>query len=100
AIAQKLGPRTVHGYHVTGGHLGEGPHRKADAKPTEASLQKFSEMTAHLRKVAQQQNWDVEWDDFNRLESSAQAAAEKQDYSSAVAEYCRAIISMMEQLRP
>ena len=100
AIAQKLGPRTVHGYHVAGGHLGQGPHREASAKPTAASLGKFAEMTAHLRKVALQQNWEVEWDDFNRLEASARAAAEEQDHKNAVAEYCRAISSMMEQLRP
>ncbi|MCH8046233.1 MAG: serine/threonine-protein phosphatase [Planctomycetes bacterium] len=100
AIAKKLGPRTVHGYHVAGGHLGEGPHRKAGAKPTAASLRKFSDMTVHLRKVAEQQNWEVEWDDFNRLEAGAKSAAEKQDYQGAVAEYCRAISSMMEQLRP
>jgi protein phosphatase len=100
AIAQKLGPRTVHGYHVAGGHLGQGPHRKASAKPTEASLGKFTDMTAHLRKAAEQQNWEVEWDEFNRLEAGAKAAAEKQDFKIAVAEYCRAISSMMEQLRP
>ena len=100
ALAQKLGPRTVHGYLVAGGHLGQGPHRKASAKADQQTIKSFHDMTVHLRGTAQQQDWAVEWDEFDRLEEAAQAAAEKHDYDHAAAEYCRAISNMMQQLRP
>jgi len=98
-IIQRLGDRRVRGYVVAGGQLGQGPHRAYDAKADEAVVAGLAAMADQLRDAAQREPWNVDWRQFDALEKSAAAAAEKGQFDEALADHGRAIRLMMGQLR-
>jgi len=78
---------------------GRGPYSACECIPSAAFTASLAEMTQQLRDAAANANWRVAWDAFWKHESQAASAANAAEFGKAVREYCRAISSMMEQLR-
>jgi serine/threonine protein phosphatase PrpC len=78
--------------------LGKGPHMAFDCQPNAEMVKSFAEIAAQLRLEAVNRNWHGDWVPFNDHDERAAAATEKEDHRTAVAEHCRAICFMMEQL--
>jgi protein phosphatase len=83
----------------SGRPLGKGPYVSWDCTPDLAFATELSKVGQQLRDAASGSEWSVKWTEFNAHDARAVSATRKGDYTEAVREYCRAISSMMEQLR-
>lgn len=81
------------------GRLGQGPHRSRNCKPDKSFVQKLRQISEQLREAAEEEQWPIEWQQFNDLRDGAESAAKQGDFSSSVREYSHAISFMMAQLR-
>lgn len=81
------------------GRLGQGPHRSRTCKADKSFVQKLSQITAQLQQAADEEQWPIDWQQFNDLRDVAENAAKQGKYASSVREYSHAISFMMAQLR-
>ncbi len=79
--------------------LGKGPHRSYDCPPGVSFATRLADLAKELRQATIGSGWTIDWAAFDSHESQAAAAVQAGDFRQAVAEYCRAIVFMMAQLR-
>lgn len=78
---------------------GRAPYRSVDSTPSIEFVEKLGQMAAQLRDVAVENKYPVQWEGFDDHERRAAAAITASDLAGAIREYCRAISSMMSDLR-
>ncbi len=81
------------------GVFGKGPHRSRSCKADKSFVDKLSQIAEQLRQAAEEERWQIDWQQFKNLRLKAESAAEKEEYASSVREYAHAISFMMAQLR-
>ena len=85
--------------HAPGSPFGGGPYRTYPAALSLDFTGRLSKMAHELRDAAEEENWNIDWTQFNHHTEAAEQAAGKQDFQSAVRNYCLAISFMMSELR-
>ena len=78
---------------------GKGPYVQAECAPGPTVPETLQKVVQELRTAAANSQWQIEWDKFNRLETSGQTALQNSQFPEAVGHFARAIIHMMHQLR-
>jgi PPM family protein phosphatase len=86
-------------YLPAGARLGTGPHATIDAQPNEQLVRELISLIEQLRQAAIEEQWAVDWDQFNALNQQGKQALEAKDFPLAVREYATALRFMMNQLR-
>jgi protein phosphatase len=86
-------------YLPAGMRLGAGPHATIDAQPNEELVRELMSMIEQLRQAATEEQWTVDWGQFNAHNLQGKQALEANDFSRAVCEYATALRFMMNQLR-
>ena len=97
AVVQKFSAKDS--THASDRRSGRAPYVVVDGTPTQAFAANLGEMTGQLRDAATNAGWQITWDAFRRHQGRAAAAAGQGKYADVVREHCRAISSLMEQLR-
>ena len=79
--------------------LGNGPHTSRSCAADAKFVAELSRIVAQLREAAVEQNRPVDWPQFESLAQAAASAAERKDWTAAVAQNARAIHRLMKELR-
>jgi PPM family protein phosphatase len=79
--------------------LGKGPYRSVNCAPNASIVERLAKVVKQLRDAAMEEGWQIDWNTFNAQLSRAASATQRHDYAESVREHCRALISVMEQLR-
>ena len=79
--------------------LGKGPYTACDCPADVRFTDQLLELAQQLRDAATNEDWTVDWYQFNAHEDRAITASRAADYPLAVREHCQAISFMMGQLR-
>ena len=98
AALQKLGGGGGSG----GGYttmLGTGPHRSYDSTPNRELLDDLETLVDPVCQTARQQNWQIDWQRFERFRSASKAASDRYDFAGALRELCRGISFLMQEVR-
>jgi protein phosphatase len=74
------------------------PHRAAVAKSSQALVETLSGVERDLRRAAQEEEWNVEWEDHQEALASAAEAVQQKRFARAVRDYARAIDILMNDL--
>ncbi len=77
---------------------GRGPYTSTQCSAKAEHVKRFAQNVQALREAIEG-NYNVDWDRFNTLCSTASQAQQRGDFASAVREYCRAISYLMESVR-
>ncbi len=81
------------------GPLGKGPYRTYNCAPDGEFVDRLSRVVGQLRDAATNEDWEIDWHHFNRLQADADAATFATKYPTAVRLYCHALCFMMGELR-
>ncbi len=84
---------------LEGAQLGKGPYRSANCAPSAPIVERLAKVVKQLRDAAMEEGWQIDWNTFNAQLTRAASAAQRRDFAESVREYCRALTSVMEQLR-
>jgi protein phosphatase len=84
---------------LPGGRYGRGPHREVRSLPDDRFLDRLSGLLDELREAAGNEDWAVDWYEFNRHYDAAVQARENKKPAEATREFCRAMSFMMSELR-
>jgi protein phosphatase len=79
--------------------LGKGPHAHVICKPGDELVTTLSSILKELREVAEESQWEVQWNRFDNYNRCAADAAGSKDFPEAVRNYAKAISFMMEEFR-
>lgn len=74
------------------------PHRTAVAQPSEQLLLMLSAMEFELRRAAQEEEWNVDWDAHRKAIASATSSQEQRRFARGVRDASRAIDLLMNDL--
>jgi protein phosphatase len=74
------------------------PHRTAVAKSSQALVETLSGVERDLRRAAQEEEWNVEWEDHQQALASAAEAVQQKRFARAVRDFARAIDILMSDL--
>jgi protein phosphatase len=91
-------------YRAARPHGGDGqtvysrPHRTAVAKSSQALVETLSGVERDLRRAAQEEEWNVEWEAHQQALSSAAEAVQQKRYARAVRDFARALDVLMSDL--
>lgn len=99
AIWQKYLTGAGGGVSISLTNLGNGPHRTYDATPSPELFEGFQQLLNPVVNTARQQQWQLDWNAFERQRTTALQLLEQQQYLAAIREICRAIMMMMENVR-
>ncbi|MBN1911539.1 MAG: serine/threonine-protein phosphatase [Pirellulales bacterium] len=97
-MASRQSPSDVQ-HALPGRPLGKGPHRTRNCTPNGEFVDRLSRMVQQLADAATNEDWQINWHQFNTMRSEADAATFAANYSLAVRLYCQALTFMMTQLR-
>ena len=78
---------------------GKGPYVQVECAPSPTVPETLQKLVQELRTAAANSQWEIEWDQFNQLETDGQSALQNGRFPEAVQHFARAIIHMMHQLR-
>ncbi|MCS7304485.1 MAG: protein phosphatase 2C domain-containing protein [Thermoguttaceae bacterium] len=78
---------------------GKGPYERLECPLGPTVPQTLQTVVQELRNAAANSQWQIDWDQFNLLETSGQSALQNSQFQEAVQHFSRAIICMMYQLR-
>lgn len=93
ALAAKL-PREV-----PTERFGKGPHRSESCAPNEELVGRLAKVVAQLSDAATDEQWQIDWHNFNKYRELAATATRERNYAAAFRESCHAISFMMSELR-
>jgi hypothetical protein len=82
-----------------GMRLGSGPHADVDCRPNEDLVKELISMIEQLREAATEEQWSVDWEQFNTRNLRGKKAFDAHDFPSAVREYATTLHFMMNELR-
>lgn len=91
-------PREVR-YLPVGARFGKGPHATVECQPNEAFVAALISMIDQLRDAATEEQWSIDWNQFNSLTQQGKQAQDKKDFVAAVRHYATALRFMMNELR-
>jgi protein phosphatase len=74
------------------------PHRTAVAQPSEQLVQTLSAMELQLRRAAQEEEWNVDWEAHRQAVASLTAAQDQRRFARGVRDAARAIDLLMSDL--
>jgi protein phosphatase len=74
------------------------PHRTAVARSSQALVETLAEVERDLRRAAQEEEWNVEWETHQQALTSAAEAVQQKRFARAVRDYARAIDLLMSDL--
>ncbi len=83
----------------SGGRFGQGPYVRVNCASGEQFAAQMSTVLKTLQSGAQEQQWELDWDELKRQISEAETAVGAKNFPLAVRGYGRAISFMMEKLR-
>ena len=78
---------------------GSGPYLSSPCPPGAEFTGKLASITQQFRKVTQNNNWEIPWNQANAREKSALSAITSKDYGTAIREYCLLINFLMQELK-
>ena len=78
---------------------GKGPYRAYLCKADGEFVDRLSRIVGQLRDAAANEDWEIDWHNFNRIQSEADTATFNAKYPAAVRLYCHALSFMMSELR-
>ncbi len=84
---------------LMGMRYGKGPHREIRCLTDKRFLDRLASVLDELREAASNEDWTVDWYEFNRHVEAATRAREGGQTADAAREYCRAMSFMMSELR-
>ena len=79
--------------------LGRGPYTQQPSEPSLPFVEKLDALVKQLNAAAAEQQWEIRWDEFEKLSTDAQSLVERHDYAGAIRGYCRAVSFMMGEIR-
>jgi protein phosphatase len=79
--------------------LGRGPYAVAQCAPDAALAEQLASLARELRDAAVQENWTVDWAQFNAQMDRGAAAGQAGDYAQTVRQYCHSISFVMTELK-
>lgn len=79
--------------------LGRGPHTSLACEATEPFVAKLAQMVHQLRTSAAQQNWKVDWSQFEAQVEAATRSRNAEYYPEAVRHYSYALSFLMSEIR-
>ncbi len=71
------------------------PYRTASARVTEEFIQKLARMESELQRAAAEENWPIEWKQYEEAYRLASESADRRKYSRALNEYARVFDLLM-----
>lgn len=74
------------------------PHRTAVAMSSPLLVQKLTAVEADLRRAAQEEGWDVDWDAHRESIEAAAAAARQKRFAKCMRDIARALDLLMQKL--
>jgi protein phosphatase len=83
----------------TGKRLGRGPYVNVQCAAGDAFVKKLTEIVNRLRESVVERQLNIDWGNFNHACERAAEAQQHGHSKDAVREYCRAISTMMQELR-
>ena len=86
-------------YLAPNSRLGRGPHVTIDCEPNEQLVGELVSMVEQLRDAATEEQWSVDWKQFDERTRQGKAAVDRRDFTTAVREYALALQFMMSELR-
>jgi PPM family protein phosphatase len=86
-------------YLPAGTRLGAGPHTCIEAQADDQLVSELSSLTEQLRQAAVEEQWSVDWDQFNAHNMEGKQALQAKDFPRAVRQYATALRFMMNELR-
>jgi hypothetical protein len=78
---------------------GGGPYVRVSCKSRGEFVQTLGGVVAELRQAAEESQWQLDWEHFNRCQQDAEVASRKGDQTAAVRAYAHALSFMMNELR-
>jgi protein phosphatase len=75
------------------------PHRTAVAKSSQALAATLASLEQDLRRAAQEEEWNVDWEAHRQALASAMEAAQQKRYGREVRDFARALDTLMSDLR-
>jgi protein phosphatase len=79
--------------------VGQGPYTRTNRPSGGQFSAQLAEIVQQLQKGAEQQNWQVDWEQWKNLITAAEACTAKKDYTGAIKSFSRSISFLMDQLR-
>lgn len=76
-----------------------GPYRRYNARPTTELFERLGETVKALRDAANRNNWMMDWDKVDEMQSRGQESLRNRDIKSAISAQSEAVIETMHQLR-
>ncbi len=77
----------------------QGPYRRYDARPTTELFERLGETVKALRDAANRNNWMMDWDKVDDLQSLGLESLKQKDIKAAISSQSEAVIETMHQLR-
>ncbi|RMF41893.1 MAG: serine/threonine-protein phosphatase [Planctomycetota bacterium] len=78
---------------------GKGPYRKYRAEPDRPLFEHLANTMKSLREAAEERGWQIDWGPLEEAFGEARAAADRGDFSTAVALQAKVVSTLMEQIR-
>jgi len=98
ALVQRYGPGGSD-EEIDGRRHGQGPYTEFDCTPTRAFFDGIAQTCRELQEAAEGENWAIEWEPLLKISREAAAAADGEDFRTAVARTAQAISYLMAQAR-
>jgi serine/threonine protein phosphatase PrpC len=86
-------------YLIAGQRIGRGPYTETVITSKANFLEKLFAAGHDLREAAEEGQWEIDWNRFDQLRRSAEAARDSGDWQSAVRDGTRAISFLLQELR-
>jgi hypothetical protein len=78
---------------------GQGPYVNVDCAPSDVFTRTLETTLEELREAAEEEKWEVRWQEFGEYQKRAETANLAEDYGRAIREYAKAISFLMEEGR-
>lgn len=99
ALFQRNGGAEPEVTSVPQGALGRGPHAAFDCTPSAELLTSIHQVVLKLKDAARDENWEVQWPEFEAYCDRASRAANAKNFAQASREYGLAISFMVNEVR-
>lgn len=82
-----------------GGPYGNGPYRDVPAEPNEKLVSTLAELATKLRDLPAGHGPNINWQPIEEMTKAGKAAADANDYCTAIRRYADALRAIMQQIR-
>jgi protein phosphatase len=78
---------------------GRGPYTRTNRPPGNQFSNQLADICRQLQTGAEEQNWRVDWEQWQGLISAAESCVQKKDFTGSIQAYGKTINFLMDQLR-